>query len=323
MKAPFACLAPLLSALALAGCRGPPPDFFPGYAEADYVRLSSPIGGVLARSHVERGALVAAGAPLFVLEQDNERAARLEAEARVARARAVLANLEKGSRAEELAVLDAQLAQAESALRLSEADLARQSALVARRFISAAQLDQARSAAARDRERVREMRARRKVARLGARSDELAAARQEVQAALAQLRQSEWRLAQKSVASPLAARVADVLYREGEMVEPGAPVVSLLAPQYMRARFFVPQSALGSLRIGQRVRLRCDGCPREVPAAITYIAAEAEYTAPLIYSQENRSTLVFMVEGRPLSAADAALLHPGQPLEVRVADGAR
>lgn len=310
-------LATLLCALALAACRGQPPDFFPGYAEADYVRLSSPIGGVLARTFVERGSMVVAGAPVFVLEQDNERAVRVEAEARVARARALLADLEKGRRPEELAVLDAQLAQAEAALALSEADLARQSALLARRFIAPAQLDQAHSAARRDRGRVRELRAQQRVARLGARSDALGAARQEVEAGLAQLRQAEWRLGQKTVAAPVGARVSDVLYREGELVEAGAPVVSLLAPQYIRARFFVPQPALGRLRVGQPVRLRCDGCARELPATVTYIAPEAEYTAPLIYSQENRATLVFMVEARP-GAADAALLHPGQPLEVRL-----
>lgn len=322
MKARPNGLALLLSALALAGCRGTPPDFFPGYAEADYVRLSSPIGGVLAHSFVQRGSLVAAGAPVFVLEQQSERAARLEAEARVARARALLADLEKGRRPEELAVLDAQLAQAQAALTLSEADLARQSALVARRFISPAQLDQARSAASRDRQRVRELRAQQKVARLGARSDELGAARQEVAAALAQLQQAEWKLDQKTVAAPVGARVADILYREGEQVAAGAPVVSLLAPQYMRARFFVPQSALGQLRLGRHLRLRCDGCAREILAEISYIAPEAEYTAPLIYSQENRATLVFMVEARP-DAAGAALLHPGQPLEVRLEDEAR
>jgi HlyD family secretion protein len=138
-----------------------------------------------------------------------------------------------------------------------------------------------------------------------------------VEAALAQLQQAEWRLTRKTVAAPVRARVADVLYREGEMVEAGMPVVSLLAPQYVRARFFVPQPALGRLRIGQRVSLRCDGCASDIGAVISFIAPEAEYTAPLIYSQENRATLVFMVEARP-DAAGATLLHPGQPLEVRL-----
>jgi len=74
---------------------------------------------------------------------------------------------------------------------------------------------------------------------------------------------------------------------------------------------------LGALAIGQSVSLQCDGCGAPMAARISFMAREAEYTAPIIYSKENRATLVFMVEARP-AAADARRLHPGQPLEVRL-----
>ncbi len=45
--------------------------------------------------------------------------------------------------------------------------------------------------------------------------------------------------------------------------------------------------------------LRCDGCAADIPAKVTYISTEAEYTPPVIYSNETRSKLVFMVEARP------------------------
>ena len=94
--------------------------------------------------------------------------------------------------------------------------------------------------------------------------------------------------------------------------------MSLLAPGLLRARFFVPQAALGSLALGGKVTLACDGCGQPVAATISHIAREAEYTAPLIYSRENRAALVFMVEATPAPEA-ARTLHPGQPLEVRLA----
>jgi len=306
----------LLCALALGGCRDQPAAAYPGYAEADYVRLASPIGGVLARSHVSRGAILEAGQPAFVLEQESERAALAEAAARVERARAELADLEKGGRPDELAVAQAQLAQGEAALRLSQAELDRRRALLARGFVAQTQVDQALANARSDEQRVRELRARLRVLRLGARSDAVRAAQKEVDAALALQQQAEWRVSRKTVRSPLRAQVVDVLYREGELVEAGAPVVSLLAPQNVRARFFVPQAALGGLRIGQPVSLRCDGCAQEVRATVSFIAPQAEYTAPLIYSQQNRATLVFMAEATPDPRA-AVQLHPGQPLEVR------
>lgn len=308
---------PLLLGL-LAGCGERRPDYFPGYAEADYVRLASPFGGTLARLHVRRGEQVARGADAFVLEQDKERAAREAARHRVERARAALADLEKGRRPDELAAVQAQLGQAQAALRLSQAELARMDELAGARFVAPARLDEARAALARDRQRVHELQAQLRVAKLGARPDQVAAARQDVRMAEQELAQAEWSLAQKSIKVPLDARVEDVLYREGELVPAGMPVVKLLASQHIKARFFVPQSQLGALRPGQPVTIACDGCGAPLAGTVSYIASEAEYTAPLIYSKENRASLVFMVEATPEPAA-AARLHPGQPVEVRLA----
>jgi HlyD family secretion protein len=307
----------LCIAAVLCGCGEKPAGFYPGYVEADYVRLSSPIGGTLAKVFVQRGDKLARDAPAFVLEQESERAARLDAQAHLTRAQATRANLRKGRRPDELAVARAQLAQAEAALRLSQAAIAREGRLLAANFVSPARIDELRAAVQRDQGRVREAQAQLRVATLGARSDELAAAEQDVLSAQAQLAQADWRLDQKSQRAPLAADVADVLYREGELVAAGMPVVSLLAAEYVRARFFVPQERIGALALGQDVRLSCDGCKAALAARVSYIGAEPEYTAPLIYSKENRATLVFMVEART-TLADARTLHPGQPLEVRL-----
>ncbi|TFW16237.1 HlyD family efflux transporter periplasmic adaptor subunit [Massilia arenosa] len=315
-KASFRLGTAMLAAL-LAGCRAEPPAYFPGYVEADYVRLASPIAGTLARSYVERGTHVQRGARAFVLEQDNERAARLEAEARQRRAAATLADLRKGSRPAELAVVESQLAQAQAALRLSQADLARESKLVAQNFVSPARIDELKAAVKRDEGRVREAASQLQVSRLGARSDALRAAEQDVQAAEAQAAQAQWRLDQKTMTIPADAEVADVLYRPGELVPAGTPVVTLLVQDYVRARFFVPQTGIGALRLGQQVSLRCDGCAGPVAANISFISRDAEYTAPIIYSQETRANLVFMVEAKPYGPG-AAALHPGQPLEVRL-----
>jgi HlyD family secretion protein len=311
-----------LLALGTAGCGDQPADYFPGYVEADYVRLASPLAGTLTRLYVERGDALAQGSPAFVLEQDSERAAREEARHQLEHARAVLADMEKGRRPDELDAVRAQLAQAEAARKLSQAELVRAEKLDQQQFVAKSQLDTARAAARRDEEQVRELQAQLRVAKLAARPDQLAAARQDVRAAEAALAQADWRLTQKSLKSPIDALVADVLYREGEMVPAGTPVLSLLAPQYVRARFFVPERQLSQLRLGQQVQLACDGCGNPMAAAISFIAREAEYTSPLIYSKENRATLVFMVEARPALEA-ARRLHPGQPLEVRLAGAPR
>ena len=97
----------------------------------------------------------------------------------------------------------------------------------------------------------------------------------------------------------------------------GAPVVSLLPPQNIKARFFVPETVLGAVRIGQQVEMRCDGCAAPVAAQITFISPQAEFTPPVIYSRDARAKLVFLIEARA-APGDAVKLHPGQPLEVRL-----
>jgi HlyD family secretion protein len=310
---------PLLATILAAGCgeRAATPAAFQGYAEGEYVRVAAPFAGALQKLAVARGSQVARGAPLFVLEQESEAAARREAEDRLARAQAQLENLQKGRRAPELDVVRAQLLQAEEALRLSDIQLKRQQDLVRQNFISRERLDEAASTRERDLARVAELKAQLASARLAARPDEIRAARADMDAARAVLEQADWRLKQKTVTAPADAAVADTLYVEGEWVNSGAPVVSLLPPANIKARFFVPQAVAGGLAAGREVVLECDGCAGPIAAKITWIAPQAEYTPPVIYNRENRAKLVFMVEARP-APADAAKLRPGQPLDVRL-----
>ena len=302
--------------VALAACHAAKEGVYAGYAEGEYVRVASPYAGSLTALNVKRGDRVDAGAALFALEQENERLAREEAAARVRQAESQAENLRKGKRPEEVAAVRAQLAQAEAALKLSMSEMKRTEDLVASKFLSPSKLDEARSAQDRDRSRVAELNAQLKVTQLAGRSDEISAALSEVKAAREQLVQADWRLQQKSQKAPRAALVADTLYTAGEWVQAGMPVVSLLPAENIKLKFFVPEKQLGTLKIGQDVNVTCDGCV-PLTAKVTYIAPQAEYTSPLIYSKENRATLVFMVEARS-RAEDAIKLHPGQPVEVKL-----
>jgi HlyD family secretion protein len=304
----------------LSGCAPTPPEVWSGYAEGEYVYVAAALAGTLERLDAQRGQGVEAGAPLFALEATSEQAARAEAIARVGAARAQAADATKGRRSDELAVAEAQLAQAKTQARLAANELARQQGLVAQGFVSAAHLDEVRTAAAQAQAHVGELSAALRVARLPARADEQAAAVAQVRAAEQALAQSAWREEQKLRRAPVRARVAETFFREGEWVNAGQPVVSLLPDGGVKARFFVPESEIGTLALGQTVQVQCDGCGAPLPARISFIAAQAEYTPPVIYSNSQRAKLVFMVEAQP-AAADAARLRPGLPLDVKRAAG--
>jgi HlyD family secretion protein len=302
--------------LLCGGCADKSPPAWSGYGEGDYVYVAAPLAGALATLSVQAGQAITQGAPLFALDADPERAARAESEARLAQASAQAADTSKGRRGDEIAVIQAQLAQARAQADLASADLARQQQLVTQGFITAARLDDARTALRQAQARVAELQAALQVARLPSRSDEQQAARAQATAAAQALRQQQWREAQMRQLAPAAGLVADTYYRVGEWVNAGTPVVSLLPDGATKVRFFVPEVEVGALAPGQPVTIQCDGCGAPIAARITRIATQAEYTPPVIYSNAQRAKLVFMIEARP-DAPDGRRLKPGQPVDVR------
>ena len=311
----FAAVA-MVSAAVLSGCGQPVPADYQGYAEGEFVLVAAPAAGRLEKLFVSRGAAVEAGSALFSLEDDNEKAVQRETQGRLMSAEARLANMEASRRAPEIEAVRAQYQQALASRRLSELQLAQQEKLFAAHFVSSAALDAARAGHQRDQARVLEIEAQLKNSQLAiGRDKEVAAAKAEVDAATAVVAQSDWRLAQRAIPSPARALVQDTFYSEGEWVPAGSPVVSLLPPANIKVRFFVPEAMLGGLLEGRAVMLRCDGCAEPVAAKISFISRQAEYTPPVIYSREQRSKMVFLVEARPASA-DAMRLRPGQPVDV-------
>ena len=309
----------LSGAAMLAGCAKPAPSGYQGYVEGEFVNLASPFAGQLQKLHVRRGNQVAQGQPIFVLEQANEQAARMEEEQRLKSAEAKLSNLQIGRRTPEVDAIRAQLAQAQAARELSRTQLAQQERLFKSGFISAERMVEVRAAFQRDVARVAEAEAQIRTALLPlGRSAELSGALGDAEAARASLAQATWRLQQKSVAAPAASFVQDTFFVEGEWVPAGRPVAALLPPGNVKVRFFVPETIVGSLSPGQAAEIACDGCGAPIAARITFISSQAEYTPPVIYSKESRSKLVFLVEARP-DPKDAVRLHPGQPVDVKVA----
>ncbi|SEQ59309.1 HlyD family secretion protein [Solimonas aquatica] len=305
--------------LMLSACTGEQHNSWQAYAEGEFVYIASSQSGRLDELTVKRGDQLAAGAPLFRLESQRETAARQQARGQLAVAQAQLRDLQSGRRPAELAVIQAQLAQAQAAARLSAEQLRRDEAQLAVAAISQARLDASRAGATADEARVQELQRQLQVARLPGREQQLAAQAAQVEAAAAALRQADWALEQKTVKATQAGLVYDTLYRLGEWVPAGSPVLRMLPPQNLKLRFFVSETELGRLRTGMALRARCDGCAREITAHISFISPQAEYTPPVIYSNQTRDKLVFMIEARP-QAQDAGLLHPGQPLQLSLAE---
>jgi len=311
----FLCGWAFIAAL-FSGCSETNAPVATGYVEGDYVFVAPVESGRIARLTVRRGQRVTAGEVLAELVADDVVNARAEAASRLREAEARLENLLIGKRREEIAVTEATLAAARADLAEAESNYRRQMELVERKVVSEATADQARSRRNQAQARVLQVEAEIVVARLGARPQEIEAARRAVEAAGATLAQAEWRLGERTLKAPSDGIVDDVVRHMGETAGPTAPVISFLPDGARKIRVYVPEPMLARVSVGARLSFGCDSCAAGLEGRVTYIANTPEYTPPVIYSVETRQKLVVLIE--LALEGDAARLAPGQIVDVRL-----
>lgn len=304
--------------LFISGCDEYRTNEFPGYMEADLVLVGSEQGGRVETLSVTEGDSVEKAAPIFTLESTEQEAEVAAARARVTEAEARLADArQQMQRPSEIEVLEASLAQAKAMLVQSHLNLDRTQTLFDKNWVSKAQLDEATAQHDRNEAAVAEAERRIKAAKLPNRSDLIDAAAASVEAARHSLEQAEKARAKRKVFAPVSGTIEEVYFRPGEVVNAGQAVVAMLPPGNLKVRFFVQEPVRAGLHVDQVVNVTCDGCTGGLTAKISFIAREAEFTPPVIFSREQREKLVFLIEARPSEAT--ARLTAGQPVTVGIA----
>ncbi|HEY2358076.1 MAG TPA: HlyD family efflux transporter periplasmic adaptor subunit [Phenylobacterium sp.] len=282
-----------------------------GYIEGEPLYLAAPIAGTVKAMYVARGQDVAAGAKLFVVDPQQPQAQRDQSAAELAAAQAQAADVRKGQRPEELAVLVANTAAAEARARQAKITYQRMTTLFSAGVQSQQALDDARGASEAADAELRAARKQQDAARLGARADQIQAADARVRQAQASFAGAAARLSDNIAAAREAGRVEDVFFQQGEWAPANQPILSLLPDDRIKVRFFVPQASLSAYHVGGVVHFGCDGCAKGMTARIIFISPRPEFTPPVIYSREARDRLVFLVEALP-----SRRLNPGQPVDV-------
>jgi len=315
----FVCALPLIASL-IAACAAPAP-LAVGYVEGEFVLLAPLDVAQVTGVDVRRGQHVAAGEVVAQMERDDAQIAVDNTSAALSRAEAQLANLRLGKRREEIAVIESQLVSARAEEAQAKLSYDRQADLVKRGATSQANVDAARTALATAQANVSQMQASLEVARLPARPEEIIAGENAVKQARAALEEAKWRLDRRTLRAPAEGDINDVIRRPGEMAGPSAPVLSFLPKGAVKLKVYVGEKALSSIRVGDSLSVRCDGCRDGLTARISYISPDPEFTPPVIYSLENRQKLVYLVEARPTPGSQA--LKPGQIVDVDLAGPAQ
>jgi HlyD family secretion protein len=313
---PRRCFGPLLCALAsVCACepqvRAKGPEPLQGVVEYDDRVIGFELGGRVLEVSVERGQSVAVGAALSRLDDGLERPLRELRMAEIAAAEAQLALLRKGARSEELRASEAEIAALAAQEQTLGRSLERQSKLQAVGAAPEAVIDNVSAELRATAERRRALEQRLKALRGGARAEEIAAAAAHVEAAKASLSVLDTRLSRYSVAAPAAGSVVDVHVKVGEMVAPGAPLLTLADLDHPYVDVFVPQARVAGIHVGENVTARVDGLSAPLTGRVEHVFPRTEFTPRFLFSEEERPNLVVRVRVRVSDPKHA--LHEGLP----------
>ena len=302
--------------LGLTACSAETDTTLHGYAEGDFIRIAPQQPGQLIDTAAREGDRVSEGDELFRQDATAEIAALASATARIDAATARYDDALAGARDPEIEAARDLLRQALAAQNDAAHSLERSQALFADGHISQARLDTVRAAATAADARVDEMRQRLNIVRLPARADQLRALQAEIAGAEADRDAALYRLEQRTTRAPVDARIHRQLRFSGEQAGPSAPVYDLLPDDAVHAVIFIPEPALASLPVGTRLRVSCDACPTGLEVTIATIDDEAEFTPPILYSDNERARLVYRAEARfesdPPPPGTPLFLEPAQ-----------
>lgn len=305
-----------LLALGLSGCGEEPPTGLHGYAEGDFLNLAPEVPGRIETLNVSDGDRVEAGTALFGLESSAERQAVEGARQLADAAAARFDEAAAGGREPEIAAARDALSQARAEQERARENLVRMLALFERGVVPRAQLDDTEAQAATADARVAELRQRLSLVQLPAREQRLRALAAEADATRAEAARLEAILARRTIAAPSTGRVDRMLAFKGEMAGPNLPAVRFLPDGSVHALLFIPEPILAETGVGTRLLVSCDACPPDLSALVTTMSDEAEFTPPVIYSDEVRARLVYRAEAR-FEGEDVP--PAGTPLKMRVA----
>lgn len=317
MQKPVNIFFVLVAMLIVTGCDNKPDNMLSGYSHGEFVYLSYSSTAKIEQLFIKKGDNVTPGQELVKIESFDAQNIFLRAEEKLSAESALLRNLESGERPEELDIIRAQIKKARSAESQVKRQLERYRNLYASRAISLAEWEDIRDELTQKGAQVEELINQLKARQLPARQDEISKQLSMVAAAKLERDKALWDVQQTTIVSPVNAKVFDIIYRTGERPTAGRPIISLLPPENIKVRFFIPEALLGKFKIGSKVKLICDGCAEPIPGVINYINPEAEFTPPVIYSTNRREKLIFMAEAIP-ALKQAGLMKIGQPFDVEI-----
>lgn len=287
-----------------------------GTVEATEASLGLQVAGRLESIRAREGDRVKAGDTLAVVDRTELNARRAQAEAQLNAAHALLAEMERGARPEELA--QARAADSTASARLADAqrDLGRAQQMLREGAVSQEAQDKALLAMEVARSQREQAAQQLQLVTAGPRAERVTAQRAMVAQNEAQIRQVTAQLANAVVLAPFDG-VVTVRHRQpGEIVAPGAAVLTISNLGDRWVRIYIAEDRIGAVKLGEAATITTDTYrDRQYTGEVAFIASQAEFTPRNVQTEAERVKLVYAVKVR-ITGDTTNALKPGMPADV-------
>jgi HlyD family secretion protein len=285
-----------------------------GTIEGTDVDLGAKNSGTIQILTVDEGDTVKQGQVVAVLSRNDLVAQRDQDALAVTTAQAQLDDLVSGARAQEIAEGQASVNIAQANYNKAVDDLARNQQLYQSGAISKEVLDQYQTAVEVDKGQLDSAQAALSLLQAGNRPNAIAAARDEVKQSQAVLQSAQAVLNDLNVVSPINGTVLTKNYEQGEFVQMGAPIVTVVNLDDLWIRVYIPTDQLPVIKLGQQVHFTVSGLPKAFTGTVEEINSQGEFTLKTIQTEEERANVVFGVKIRIDN--QGGVLKPGMPADV-------
>ena len=301
----------LLLNLSCSDQNAEPADHFTGYIEVVNAYMSAPQAGWIEQLQVKEGDKVEQQQNLLKLDSESQQILLQQANAELIKSKEQLENLRYGARVPEVEVVKLQIKEQQALIEEAKHELIRQQQMRQSNATSEAALDRATANYDALKAKQSQLKQQLNVMQLPDREHTIGAAEAQVEAAQQGVNLQQWQLQQRTLIARHSGYVEQIYFRQGEYVTPGTPILSLLLTNQFKVRFYVGQAQLSQLQSGQQVHISNDA-GMQGKGIVTFISQQPEFTPPVLYSNDSRDQLVYLVEAK----IDDNQFRAGQPVDV-------
>lgn len=298
----------------LIACIGDKGKVTHGVVNADFIYISSEEPGLIKEMLVQRGDKVNKDEVIALLENKQIEDNFEETQAELKRQKNILVDMQKPGRNVDINEMQALLAKKQASYGYQVNRYKRIKELFEKKYASKDELEQAKSLVDNAKADVDTMQSKLDRVKLGDRNDRIIAQKflvKKLQIIVEAARSKASKLKVKSINKGV---VFDVVHHEGEYVNPGETIISLLANSKLKITFYLDRESTDQIKVGDMIKASCQSCNNYFTAKINYISDESEFNPTENYDEKNSAKRVYRIEA---SVPDGTSnFKPGEPVKV-------